>query len=40
MLSKSDFHKEEEVLLPVLDRRLSHEEAENLFGRMGAVAHP
>lgn len=34
------FHKEEEVLLPVLDRRLSPEEAENLFSRMGAVAHP
>ena len=33
------FHKEEEVLLPVLDDSLSAEDATALFGRMGEVAH-
>jgi hemerythrin-like domain-containing protein len=33
------FNKEEEVLLPVLDASLSADEAAQLFGRMGEVAH-
>lgn len=33
------FAKEEEVLLPVLDGALSRAQADELFGRMGAVAH-
>jgi iron-sulfur cluster repair protein YtfE (RIC family) len=34
------FRKEEEVLLPVLDRSLTVEDASALFARMGGVAHP
>jgi len=34
------FHKEEEVLLPVLDEHLSEEEAQDMFHAMVAVAHP
>lgn len=34
------FHKEEAVLLPVLDAHLSAAEADALFADMGAVAHP
>jgi len=33
------FHKEEEVLLPVLDASLDADEAEALFARMSEVAH-
>jgi iron-sulfur cluster repair protein YtfE (RIC family) len=33
------FDKEEEILLPVLDARLSVDEATELFGRMGEAAH-
>lgn len=33
------FRKEEEVLLPVLDRTLSTEAADDLFARMGHAAH-
>jgi len=33
------FDKEEGILLPELDARLSPQEAEALFGRMGAAAH-
>ncbi|HEX6424840.1 MAG TPA: hemerythrin domain-containing protein [Acidimicrobiales bacterium] len=33
------FHKEEDVLLPVLDQRLGVEEASELFTRMGEAAH-
>jgi hemerythrin-like domain-containing protein len=33
------FDKEEEILLPVLDARLGVDEAAELFGRMGEVAH-
>jgi iron-sulfur cluster repair protein YtfE (RIC family) len=34
------FHKEEEVLLPVLDSYLTEEEARQMFSDMVAVAHP
>jgi len=34
------FHKEEAVLLPVLDARLSAAEAEQMFADMVSVAHP
>jgi iron-sulfur cluster repair protein YtfE (RIC family) len=33
------FHKEENVLLPVLDARLSPQEAQELFEHMGEMAH-
>jgi iron-sulfur cluster repair protein YtfE (RIC family) len=33
------FHKEEEVLLPILDRTLGDAQARQLFARMGEVAH-
>jgi iron-sulfur cluster repair protein YtfE (RIC family) len=33
------FHKEEDVLLPVLDARLTDEDAQRLFADMAAVAH-
>jgi iron-sulfur cluster repair protein YtfE (RIC family) len=33
------FNKEEEILLPVLDARLTEDEAAELFGRMSEVAH-
>jgi hemerythrin-like domain-containing protein len=33
------FRKEEDVLLPELDRSLTHEAAEELFSRMGHAAH-
>jgi iron-sulfur cluster repair protein YtfE (RIC family) len=34
------FDKEEEVLLPELDARLTRDEAQTLFADMSAVAHP
>ncbi|MCZ7526395.1 MAG: hemerythrin domain-containing protein [Acidimicrobiia bacterium] len=34
------FHKEEEVLLPVLDAHLGEDEARAMFAEMVAVAHP
>jgi hemerythrin-like domain-containing protein len=34
------FHKEEDVLLPVLDAKLSAEDAKAMFADMVAVAHP
>jgi iron-sulfur cluster repair protein YtfE (RIC family) len=34
------FHKEEDVLLPVLDAKLSADEAKSMFADMVAVAHP
>ena len=34
------FNKEEQVLLPVLDAHMSADDAERLFARMRAVAHP
>lgn len=34
------FHKEEDVLLPVLDARLSEDDAQAMFDAMVAVAHP
>lgn len=34
------FHKEEDVLLPLLDRALTPQTAEDLFSRMSHAAHP
>jgi iron-sulfur cluster repair protein YtfE (RIC family) len=34
------FAKEEDVLLPVLDKTLSPERASELFSRMAEAAHP